>query len=72
MKASSGGKEKSKALNMVIKLAAVNDKPCVKISDELTKACTYILPIDLILMIPQNTGDPEVVKLVKEIYNLPV
>ena len=59
-------------MNMVIKLAAVNDKPCVKISDELTKACTYILPIDLILMIPQNTGDPEVVKLVKEIYNLPV
>ena len=36
-KASSGGKEKSRALNMVIKLAAVNGKPCVKISDELTK-----------------------------------
>ncbi|KAI0951566.1 hypothetical protein AcW1_008580 [Taiwanofungus camphoratus] len=51
---SSGSTKKSKALNMVIKLAAVNDKPCVKISDELTK----------------NTGDPEIVKLVKSIYNI--
>ena len=29
--------EKSKALNMVIKLASVNGKPCVKISDDLLK-----------------------------------
>lgn len=28
---------RSKALNMVIKLASVNSQPCVKISDELTK-----------------------------------
>ncbi|KAH9925514.1 nicotinate phosphoribosyltransferase [Fomitopsis serialis] len=55
-KVSSGGKEKSKALNMVIKLAAVDGKPCVKISDELTK----------------NTGDTAIVKLVKEIYHLPL
>ncbi|KAH9838774.1 nicotinate phosphoribosyltransferase [Rhodofomes roseus] len=55
-KASSGGTEKSKALNMVIKLAAVDGKPCVKISDELTK----------------NTGDPDIVKLVKQIYHLPL
>ncbi|KZT63456.1 nicotinate phosphoribosyltransferase [Daedalea quercina L-15889] len=55
-KASSGGKEQSKALNMVIKLATVDGKHCVKISDELTK----------------NTGDPEVVKLMKKLYNLPL
>ena len=38
---SSHGKEKSKALNMVIKLASVDDKPCVKISDELTKVSFF-------------------------------
>ncbi|GAA5960790.1 hypothetical protein JCM8115_000153 [Rhodotorula mucilaginosa] len=46
--------EKSKALNMVIKLYSINDQPCVKISDELTK----------------NTGDPEAVKLVKQRFGL--
>ena len=35
---SSGGREKSKALNMVIKLSSVGGQNCVKISDELTKA----------------------------------
>ena len=34
---SSGGKEKSKALNMVIKIASVNGAPCVKISDDFMK-----------------------------------
>lgn len=34
---SSGGAEKSKALNIVIKLSSVDEKPCVKISDDLTK-----------------------------------
>ena len=34
---SSGGKEKSKALNMVIKLSSVDGKPTVKISDDITK-----------------------------------
>jgi len=52
---SSGGKEKSKALNMVIKLASVNGKPCIKISDDLTK----------------NTGDRETVYKVKDLFGLP-
>ncbi|KZP27314.1 nicotinate phosphoribosyltransferase [Athelia psychrophila] len=53
-KASTGGKDKSKALNMVIKIASVNGKPCVKISDDLTK----------------NTGDTAEVRHVKEIFGL--
>ena len=36
-KSSSGGTEKSKALNMVIKIADVNGSPCIKISDEIMK-----------------------------------
>ncbi|KAH9999212.1 nicotinate phosphoribosyltransferase [Russula compacta] len=52
---SSKGKEKSKALNMVIKLASINNLPCVKISDDLTK----------------NTGDPETLLRVKDIFDLP-
>ncbi|KAI0636175.1 nicotinate phosphoribosyltransferase [Trametes polyzona] len=55
-KISSGGKEKSRALNMVIKLSSVDGKPTVKISDEITK----------------NTGDPETVRRVKEIFGIPV
>ncbi|VDC07221.1 unnamed protein product [Peniophora sp. CBMAI 1063] len=47
--------EKSKALNMVIKLASVNGKPCVKISDDLLK----------------NTGDMETVNMVKDMHGLP-
>jgi len=41
---SSGGEEKSKALNIVIKMASINGSPCVKISDDLTKVCfTFII-----------------------------
>jgi len=46
--------EKSKALNIVIKLSSVGGKPCVKLSDDLTK----------------TTGDQATVMLVKEMYNL--
>ncbi|TDL21416.1 nicotinate phosphoribosyltransferase [Rickenella mellea] len=53
---SSGGKSKSRALNMVIKLSSVDGKPCIKISDEITK----------------NTGDRETVNEVKALYGLPL
>ncbi|KAI0048993.1 nicotinate phosphoribosyltransferase [Auriscalpium vulgare] len=52
---SSGGREKSKALNMVIKLASVDNKPCIKISDDIMK----------------NTGDIDTVVRVKDIFGLP-
>lgn len=42
---SSGGKVKSKALNMVIKIASVNGIPCVKISDDLTKVREELLSL---------------------------
>ncbi|KAL4066783.1 Quinolinate phosphoribosyl transferase [Scleroderma yunnanense] len=51
---SSGYKEKSRALNMVIKLKSINGKPCVKISDDLEK----------------NTGDPATIEYVKRKYGL--
>ncbi|ETW82924.1 hypothetical protein HETIRDRAFT_416954 [Heterobasidion irregulare TC 32-1] len=54
--AASGGEERvrSRALNIVIKLASVDGAPCVKLSDDPSK----------------NTGDPETVARVKELYGL--
>lgn len=52
---SSKGKEKSRALNMVIKLASANGLPCIKISDDLMK----------------NTGDRETVSRIKDLFELP-
>ncbi|KAF6766877.1 Nicotinate phosphoribosyltransferase family [Kalmanozyma brasiliensis GHG001] len=49
------GEEKSKPLNIVIKLDSVEGKPVVKISDELTK----------------NTGDPAEVLAVKRRFGIP-
>jgi len=54
--ASSGYTAKSKALNIVIKLSGVENLPCVKISDDLTK----------------NTGDKATVEKVKQIFHLPL
>ncbi|KAG1725350.1 Quinolinate phosphoribosyl transferase [Suillus paluster] len=55
-KKSSGYKEQSDALIIVIKLGSIDGKECVKISDEITK----------------NTGVPEVVAKVKEMYQIPL
>ncbi|KDN48592.1 hypothetical protein RSAG8_02579, partial [Rhizoctonia solani AG-8 WAC10335] len=46
--------ERSKPLNMVIKIASVEGKPCVKISDDITK----------------NTGDPAVVAQIKQKFGI--
>lgn len=46
--------EKSKALNIVIKLSSVNDKPCVKLSDDLSK----------------TTGDKGTIEHIKRLYDL--
>lgn len=78
---SSGGKEKSRALNMVIKLNAIAGEPCVKISDELMKvreiSCTFhcwhcVAYGNRILHTSQNTGDPAAVQKVKGIFNINV
>jgi nicotinate phosphoribosyltransferase len=45
--ASSGGVEKSKALNMVIKIVSVNGKPCIKLSDDIGKARVVFLLLEL-------------------------
>ncbi|OJT09538.1 hypothetical protein TRAPUB_13983 [Trametes pubescens] len=55
-KKASDGAEKSRALNMVIKLSSVDGKPTVKISDDITK----------------NTGEPETVRRVKGIFRIPI
>ncbi|KAI9567288.1 Quinolinate phosphoribosyl transferase [Boletus coccyginus] len=52
---SSGYTEKSRSLNIVFKLGKVDDKDCVKISDDLSK----------------NTGDKASVQFVKKLYGLP-
>ncbi|KAF8199490.1 nicotinate phosphoribosyltransferase [Pholiota molesta] len=44
----------TKALNIVIKLSSVNDKPCVKLSDDLKK----------------TTGDKDTVEHIKSLYDL--
>jgi len=47
--------EKSKALNIVIKLASIDERPCVKLSDDLGK----------------NTGDAKTVANLKSKFGLP-
>lgn len=53
---SSGGKEECRPLNIVIKLSSVNGKPCIKLSDDLTK----------------TTGDKATIQHVKKLYNIEI
>lgn len=70
---------------MVIKLASIEGKPCVKISDDLMKVsssslCTPFRTRSLWMRVfvviadrstLQNTGDKETVLKVKDIFGLP-
>ena len=80
---------RSRALNIVIKLASVDGAPCVKLSDDPSKASPAPFPPFSLLPLflwffacpravltastsgVQNTGDPETVARVKELYGLP-
>ncbi|KAG6374284.1 hypothetical protein JVT61DRAFT_4306 [Boletus reticuloceps] len=57
---------------MVIKLAKVDDKDCVKISDDLNKVqCTGDSFHATLHFHPQNTGDKTLVAGVKKLYGIP-
>jgi nicotinate phosphoribosyltransferase len=66
-KKSTDYKERSKALNMVIKLSSIACEPCVKISDVLTKVsvCSSVVAGIYGDTMLQNTGDPEAVRKTK-------
>jgi nicotinate phosphoribosyltransferase len=61
---------KSKALNIVIKLAAVDNQPCVKISDDHHKVWCGGLCLICLNITFQSTGDHAMVEKVKELLNL--
>jgi len=58
---------------MVVKLASVNNKPCVKISDDVSKV-RFSTPLPLFVHpfqpFLQNTGDLATLQKVKEIFSL--
>lgn len=75
-KKASNGAEKSRALNMVIKLSSVDGKPTVKISDDITKVGGLSITLRSVgaefFRTVQNTGEPETVRQVKGIFGIPV
>lgn len=64
--------EKSKALNIVVKLSSVDHKPCVKLSDDLGKVSNRlnICIASTISFLWKNTGDRDAVEQVKRAYDL--
>jgi nicotinate phosphoribosyltransferase len=68
---SSGYTEKSRALNTVIKLAKVDDRDCVKLTDDMSKVqCTGDFLRTVLTFPPSDTGDKASVEFVKKLYGL--
>ena len=68
---SSGYTEKSKALNTVIKLAKVDDKDCVKLTDDTSKVrCTGNFPHTVLTFPPSEHWRPSIGGICEEVVRV--